>query len=414
MSDTPTTKTNTTPAFAPPTTPNPKTASVGSTGGATGTADSDFNIRVVDFHAEDASQVFTESLKKTGFGVLVNHDIDPSLIEEVYDEWRGFLKALGEDAEQRPGLLQRLREEQKPVKTEEKNDVLLAGKRAPPSYQKPEKDPELLSKAEVVPAKHVLELIGAGERARSRSSLGSVGSRSSDDNTPTMDTSDNPAKRFPSEKKQDPMFSLKNWQKTARATDDADALLAQYFYNVVSQAGYFPKQVSETAKNATKRDLKHYFQYYPFHDNYPTVVSSRAKVMCKNMVKLGGQLLQWIDDHMDPAVKKKLKKPLLECVSAEDESTMLRILHYPAYKAGDEEPGAVRAAAHEDINLITVLPAGSSKGLQVWSDTTKKWYVAILLARRSCICKQRVLVQYVILCRWDFLLNFLPKVVEFL
>ena len=45
--------------------------------------------------------------------------------------------------------------------------------------------------------------------------------------------------------------------------------------------------------------------------------------------------------------------------------TLLRVLHYPAYKDGEEEPGAVRAAAHEDINLITVLPAGSSRGLQV-------------------------------------------------
>lgn len=32
---------------------------------------------------------------------------------------------------------------------------------------------------------------------------------------------------------------------------------------------------------------------------------------------------------------------------------------------GKEEPGAIRAQAHEDINLITILPAASEPGLQV-------------------------------------------------
>ena len=32
---------------------------------------------------------------------------------------------------------------------------------------------------------------------------------------------------------------------------------------------------------------------------------------------------------------------------------------------GTEEPGAIRAAAHEDINLLTILPASNEPGLQV-------------------------------------------------
>ncbi len=40
------------------------------------------------------------------------------------------------------------------------------------------------------------------------------------------------------------------------------------------------------------------------------------------------------------------------------EQTLLRVLHYPPMQ-GDEEPGAIRAAAHEDINLLTVLPAAN-------------------------------------------------------
>lgn len=89
------------------------------------------------------------------------------------------------------------------------------------------------------------------------------------------------------------------------------------------------------------------------------------------MMKLGETLLEWIDEHMDPAVASKLPQRLRDTVSYE--STLLRILHYPAMK-GDEEPGAVRAAAHEDINLITLLPIASSPGLQVLSPVTNQWY----------------------------------------
>ena len=34
----------------------------------------------------------------------------------------------------------------------------------------------------------------------------------------------------------------------------------------------------------------------------------------------------------------------------------------------------MRAAAHEDINLITVLPAGSARGLQLKSRQSGEWY----------------------------------------
>lgn len=46
------------------------------------------------------------------------------------------------------------------------------------------------------------------------------------------------------------------------------------------------------------------------------------------------------------------------------QATLLRVLHYPPL-TGEEEPGAIRAAAHEDINLLTILPAANEPGLQV-------------------------------------------------
>ena len=45
-------------------------------------------------------------------------------------------------------------------------------------------------------------------------------------------------------------------------------------------------------------------------------------------------------------------------------NSILRLLHYPPIPDG-AEPGAMRAAAHEDINLITLLVAASSAGLEL-------------------------------------------------
>lgn len=45
-------------------------------------------------------------------------------------------------------------------------------------------------------------------------------------------------------------------------------------------------------------------------------------------------------------------------------NSVLRLIHYPPL-AVDAAPGAVRAAAHEDINLITLLVEGSSGGLEL-------------------------------------------------
>lgn len=45
-------------------------------------------------------------------------------------------------------------------------------------------------------------------------------------------------------------------------------------------------------------------------------------------------------------------------------NSILRVIHYPPLAAG-ADPRAVRAAAHEDINLITLLPAATDSGLEI-------------------------------------------------
>ena len=53
------------------------------------------------------------------------------------------------------------------------------------------------------------------------------------------------------------------------------------------------------------------------------------------------------------------------------DASVLRILHYPPL-AGTESGDAQRAAAHEDINLITILPVSDQAGLQV-KDNVGNW-----------------------------------------
>ena len=126
--------------------------------------------------------------------------------------------------------------------------------------------------------------------------------------------------------------------------------------------GYFSPKVSETAKNNTKRDVKEFFHIYPW-GRYPEEVSDAARRYYGLANTLATTLLQWVDDNSPPDVKARYSMPLSRMLDGSDH-TLLRVLHYPPL-TGQEEPGAVRAAAHGDINLLTILPAATEPGLQV-------------------------------------------------
>lgn len=55
----------------------------------------------------------------------------------------------------------------------------------------------------------------------------------------------------------------------------------------------------------------------------------------------------------------------------QDGNSILRLLHYPPIAEG-VDPRCVRAAAHEDINFITILPAATASGLQL-KDRDGSW-----------------------------------------
>ena len=78
---------------------------------------------------------------------------------------------------------------------------------------------------------------------------------------------------------------------------------------------------------------------------------------------LAVELLGWVEQYTPSDIAAHYSCPLSSMIE-ESQKTLLRVLHYPPFD-GTEEPGAIRAAAHEDINLLTILPAANEPGLQV-------------------------------------------------
>ena len=144
----------------------------------------------------------------------------------------------------------------------------------------------------------------------------------------------------------------------------------RYGYDKVKLDGYFSPAVSETAKGETRRDLKEFFHIYPW-GRYPAEVSDAARRYYREGSALAAELLRWVEAYSPPDVRARYSMPLPSMIDGCQE-TLLRVLHYPPL-TGNEEPGAVRAAAHGDINLLTILPAATEPGLQVLGKDTR-WH----------------------------------------
>ncbi|XOV88230.1 MAG: 2OG-Fe(II) oxygenase family protein [Pseudomonadota bacterium] len=148
-----------------------------------------------------------------------------------------------------------------------------------------------------------------------------------------------------------------HWQEFF-ATDDK----FNYAYDREKQDGFFSMSQAETAKNFAARDIKEYFHFYPW-GRCPPSLRAELQTYFDAAHRFAAELLSWIEQLSPPAVAAGYSEPLSGMIDDSDQ-TLLRILHYPPL-TGSEAPDAVRAAAHEDINLITILPAASVTGLQV-------------------------------------------------
>ncbi|MEM8937045.1 MAG: 2-oxoglutarate and iron-dependent oxygenase domain-containing protein, partial [Pseudomonadota bacterium] len=137
------------------------------------------------------------------------------------------------------------------------------------------------------------------------------------------------------------------------------------------QRGYTPFG-REHAKDASTPDLKEFWHVgreftegsalaalYPANNwpDYPERFRTTFLVIFSALEEAGLLLLDALAPSLDVS-------PDYFRHMATDGNSILRLLHYPPI-AVDVAPGAIRAAAHEDINLITILPAAEGAGLQL-------------------------------------------------
>jgi len=142
------------------------------------------------------------------------------------------------------------------------------------------------------------------------------------------------------------------------------------------QRGYTPFGV-ETAKGETLSDLKEFWHVgrdlaadHPASGLMPSNLwpeevpqfRSSLETLFASFDQLGARLLR--------AVARRLGQPEDALLAAvKDGDSILRLLHYPPVPADAE---GVRAGAHEDINVITLLLGAEEAGLQIL-DLDGRW-----------------------------------------
>ncbi len=130
--------------------------------------------------------------------------------------------------------------------------------------------------------------------------------------------------------------------------------------------GFVATKRSEVAKGHTIKDIKEFYHYY-LGGRCPEYLRELTDKVFLELEGMAHKLLTWVEQALPDEVQSKLSMPLTNMID-DSKHTLFRVIHYPPL-VGELEPGAIRAAAHEDINLLTLLPAASAKGLQLQLDT---------------------------------------------
>ena len=148
-----------------------------------------------------------------------------------------------------------------------------------------------------------------------------------------------------------------------------NTLKIDYLYDEVKQDGFFP-YLTENAKGSPTKDLKEFYHIFSW-GRLPVFIGPSTLELFNSLTDMASTLLGWVDSCTHKTVQNAFSMPLNEMIK-DSQSNLLRVIHYPPI-TGDEEPSSIRAAAHEDINLLTMLVAGTEPGLQV-PDLNNQWY----------------------------------------
>ncbi len=170
----------------------------------------------------------------------------------------------------------------------------------------------------------------------------------------------------------DPELVARAWQLTAEFFALPEAEKRSYLIPGQGGARGYTAFGTEIAKGAKAHDLKEFWHVgrdlpagHPLADASmppniwpvrPAGFRETFEELYAELDRVGAVILTRIatylglDQHwFDPAI--------------DDGNSLLRLLHYPPLTDG--EPGAIRAGAHEDINLITLLLGAEEAGLEL-------------------------------------------------
>ena len=159
-----------------------------------------------------------------------------------------------------------------------------------------------------------------------------------------------------------------NWRAFFDSADKHDYIV-DTGKDAASRSGFFPSEQSETAVSATIKDLKEFYHIIADHPIPPGCERSTLEYR-RLAFDVGENLLAWLQDHTPPDIAAAVSEPFSNMLNLD--VSLLRVLNYPPLD-GSEVPGAVRAAAHEDINILTILPAANQPGLEV-RDNAGIWH----------------------------------------
>ena len=166
----------------------------------------------------------------------------------------------------------------------------------------------------------------------------------------------------------------KNLYATIKSFFDLDdnKKIKYYYPDLYGQRGYVIKG-QEHAKGSSKGDLKEFFHIgnpvisnpkniWPIEVNDFENIGNEAYLTLEN---IGLTILESIAIYLGLERKYFTEK-------VKGGESIMRSIHYYPLNENDVEDGAVRAAAHGDINLITLLMGASADGLEILTKD-KKW-----------------------------------------
>ncbi|WP_246944257.1 isopenicillin N synthase family dioxygenase [Bacillus pinisoli] len=128
----------------------------------------------------------------------------------------------------------------------------------------------------------------------------------------------------------------------------------------------------EHAKNRTVGDLKEFFHVgqelpvgHPLSDDYPANVwPEELPELRKNAISFYRELERVARNMLEALALNMDLRPNFFSDMIKDGNSILRAIHYPPLD-DSMDPNAIRAAEHEDINLITLLVESTASGLQL-------------------------------------------------